>query len=116
MVIVLSWMVNVATRKWNAAPSSLQQLLPVDGTRQATATATLPMQPLLLDRKTQVMLFLAATDQMVGYDKMFYSINGSDELRLWVDDPNATPDDLDRQLANDLGDWEEASTPFHLYK
>ncbi|MEO1554475.1 MAG: DUF1343 domain-containing protein, partial [Pseudomonadota bacterium] len=42
-------------------------------------------------------------------------INGSDELRLWVDDPRATPEDLDRQLAKDLNAWKEASSPFHLY-
>ena len=42
-------------------------------------------------------------------------INGSDELRLWVDDPTATPDDLDRKLAADLSAWRETSTPFHLY-
>ncbi len=42
-------------------------------------------------------------------------INGSDELRLWVDDPSATPDDLDKQLATDLDAWRAASTPFHLY-
>lgn len=42
-------------------------------------------------------------------------INGSDELRLWVDDPSATPEDLDKQLKIDLDAWHEASTPFHLY-
>ncbi|NQY97454.1 MAG: DUF1343 domain-containing protein [Henriciella sp.] len=42
-------------------------------------------------------------------------INGSDELRLWVDDPDATPEDLDKQLKIDLDAWREASTPFHLY-
>lgn len=42
-------------------------------------------------------------------------INGSDELRLWVDDPSATPEDLDKQLKIDLDAWREASTPFHLY-
>ncbi|MEC7290226.1 MAG: DUF1343 domain-containing protein [Pseudomonadota bacterium] len=42
-------------------------------------------------------------------------INGSDELRLWVDDPSGTPDDLDKQLATDLDAWRAASTPFHLY-
>ncbi|MCR9270196.1 MAG: DUF1343 domain-containing protein [Hyphomonadaceae bacterium] len=42
-------------------------------------------------------------------------INGSDELRLWVDDPNATPDDLDRQLERDLSAWHDQSSAFHLY-
>lgn len=42
-------------------------------------------------------------------------INGSDELRLWVDDANATPDDLDRQLVKDLAAWRDVSTGFHLY-
>jgi len=42
-------------------------------------------------------------------------INGSDELRLWVDDATATPDDLDRQLTQDLAAWRDESTPFHLY-
>nr|WP_070958938.1 DUF1343 domain-containing protein [Hyphomonas sp. Mor2] len=43
-------------------------------------------------------------------------INGSDELRLWVDDRNATPEDLDRRLETDLNAWRESSTPFHLYQ
>ena len=42
-------------------------------------------------------------------------INGSDELRLWVDDAAATPDDLDRQLNKDLSAWREVSSQYHLY-
>lgn len=42
-------------------------------------------------------------------------INGSDELRLWVDDAAATPEDLDRQLHKDLSAWSEESEPFYLY-
>ncbi|MEO1306293.1 MAG: DUF1343 domain-containing protein [Pseudomonadota bacterium] len=42
-------------------------------------------------------------------------INGSDELRLWVDDATATPDDLERQLDQDLAAWREASAPHYLY-
>ncbi|MEM7329373.1 MAG: DUF1343 domain-containing protein [Pseudomonadota bacterium] len=43
-------------------------------------------------------------------------INGSDELRLWVDDTNASPSDLEDQLDKDLTAWREASMPFHLYR
>lgn len=43
-------------------------------------------------------------------------INGSDELRLWVDDPRASPEDLDQQLEKDLSAWRDASHPFHLYE
>jgi len=43
-------------------------------------------------------------------------INGSDELRLWVDDDDATPESLDRQLDRDLSAWREESTAFHLYR
>lgn len=43
-------------------------------------------------------------------------INGSDELRLWVDDASSTPEDLDRQLNIDLNAWREESSAFHLYK
>lgn len=43
-------------------------------------------------------------------------INGSDELRLWVDDASATPEDLDRQLDKDLNAWRDESTGHHLYK
>lgn len=42
-------------------------------------------------------------------------INGSDELRLWVDDLNATPEDLERQLNKDLDAWRDVSSAFHLY-
>ncbi|MCB0837584.1 MAG: chitobiase/beta-hexosaminidase C-terminal domain-containing protein [Bacteroidetes bacterium] len=46
-----------------------------------------PIKSLQADDQTmdiyspQVMLFLAATDQLVGYDQMYYSINGSEEKR-----------------------------------
>jgi uncharacterized protein YbbC (DUF1343 family) len=43
-------------------------------------------------------------------------INGSDELRLWVDDPAATADDLDHRLARDLAAWHDVSRNYHLYK
>jgi len=42
-------------------------------------------------------------------------INGSDELRLWVDDGTATPEDLERQLGKDLSAWKDESRAFHLY-
>ena len=43
-------------------------------------------------------------------------INGSDELRLWVDDAAATADDLDQRLARDLAAWHDVSRNYHLYK
>ncbi|MEM9571879.1 MAG: DUF1343 domain-containing protein [Pseudomonadota bacterium] len=43
-------------------------------------------------------------------------INGSDELRLWVDDATATAEDLDHKLTRDLNAWREASSGHHLYK
>ena len=42
-------------------------------------------------------------------------INGSDELRLWVDDPNATPADLEQKLNRDLSAWQDESSGFHRY-
>ena len=42
-------------------------------------------------------------------------INGSDELRLWVDDPNATPGDLEARLDQDLKAWRDVSRGYHLY-
>ena len=42
-------------------------------------------------------------------------INGSPLLREWVDDPAATPADLDRLSAADEAAWIEARKPFLLY-
>lgn len=42
-------------------------------------------------------------------------INGSDELRLWVDDAAATPEDLESQLSQDLGTWRSVSSAYHRY-
>jgi uncharacterized protein YbbC (DUF1343 family) len=42
-------------------------------------------------------------------------INGSPLLREWVDDPAATPDDLDRLASTDEESWRVASQPFRLY-
>ena len=42
-------------------------------------------------------------------------INGSEHLRLWVDDPNAEPADLDAQAAADEAAWSERRAPFLLY-
>ena len=42
-------------------------------------------------------------------------INGSDELRLWVDDATATPGDLQTALDKDLSAWAEVSRGYHLY-
>ncbi|MEO0606675.1 MAG: DUF1343 domain-containing protein [Pseudomonadota bacterium] len=42
-------------------------------------------------------------------------INGSDELRLWVDDAHATPGDLQITLDQDLEAWRETSRAYHLY-
>ena len=43
-------------------------------------------------------------------------INGSPLLREWVDDPTATPDQLDALTAIDEAAWLAATTPFHLYR
>ena len=42
-------------------------------------------------------------------------INGSPLLREWVDDPAATPADLDALTCPDEAAWEQASAPFKLY-
>lgn len=42
-------------------------------------------------------------------------INGSDELRLWVDDPKATTVDLDQRLEQDLSAWRAEAAPHLLY-
>jgi len=42
-------------------------------------------------------------------------INGSTLLREWVDDPAATPDDLDVLTTPDERDWEEQRKPYLLY-
>jgi hypothetical protein len=36
-------------------------------------------------------------------------INGGDGLRLWVDDDNATPADLEKQALTDERQWREES-------
>ncbi|MEW5782190.1 MAG: exo-beta-N-acetylmuramidase NamZ family protein [Pseudomonadota bacterium] len=42
-------------------------------------------------------------------------INGGPTLRAWVDDPAATPADLDALAAKDEAAWQEASTSYLLY-
>ncbi len=42
-------------------------------------------------------------------------INGSELLRQWVDDSNATPADLDRMAARDEAAWMEHIAPYRLY-
>jgi uncharacterized protein YbbC (DUF1343 family) len=42
-------------------------------------------------------------------------INGSPLLREWVDNPNATADDLDALTCPDEQEWEETRKPFLLY-
>ena len=43
-------------------------------------------------------------------------INGSDLLRQWVDDPAATPADLDQIAARDESAWEEQRNDILLYR
>ncbi len=43
-------------------------------------------------------------------------INGSDELRKWVDDSAASPEDLERVLTRDEKQWLAARSEFLLYK
>jgi hypothetical protein len=42
-------------------------------------------------------------------------INGSDLLRRWVDDPAATPADLDALAASDEAAWRDEREPLLLY-
>ena len=42
-------------------------------------------------------------------------INGSELLREWVDDPTATPADLDHLATHDESAWKEARQPYLLY-
>ena len=42
-------------------------------------------------------------------------INGSPLLREWVDDPDATPDDLDAKALPDEREWEQQSARYRLY-
>ena len=50
------------------------------------------------------------------FDKLAIDvINGSPLLREWVDDANATPDDLDALTIPDEQAWEEARRPFLRY-
>jgi len=42
-------------------------------------------------------------------------INGSELLRQWVDDSNATPNDLDRMAARDEAAWMDHIAPYRLY-
>ena len=46
----------------------------------------------------------------------FDLLNGSDLLRHWVDDPSATPADLDALAAADEQSWSEERDPFLLYR
>jgi uncharacterized protein YbbC (DUF1343 family) len=43
-------------------------------------------------------------------------INGSELLREWVDDPSATPGDLDKLAARDEAAWEEQRADILLYR
>jgi uncharacterized protein YbbC (DUF1343 family) len=43
-------------------------------------------------------------------------INGGPALREWVDNPAATPADLDRAASRDEAAWREISRPYHLYR
>jgi uncharacterized protein YbbC (DUF1343 family) len=43
-------------------------------------------------------------------------INGSELLRQWVDDPAATPDDLDKLAARDEAEWAEERADILLYR
>jgi uncharacterized protein YbbC (DUF1343 family) len=50
------------------------------------------------------------------FDKLAIDvINGSALLREWVDDPNASPADLDTLTVPDERDWEEQRSPYLLY-
>jgi uncharacterized protein YbbC (DUF1343 family) len=50
------------------------------------------------------------------FDKLAIDvINGSALLREWVDDPNASPADLDTLTVPDERDWEEQRRPYLLY-
>jgi uncharacterized protein YbbC (DUF1343 family) len=50
------------------------------------------------------------------FDKLAIDvINGSPLLREWVDDPNATPADLNGLALVDERDWEEQRIPYLLY-
>ena len=50
------------------------------------------------------------------FDKLAIDvINGSPLLREWVDDPNATPTDLDAITTLDERDWAEQRKPYLLY-
>jgi uncharacterized protein YbbC (DUF1343 family) len=50
------------------------------------------------------------------FDKLAIDvINGSPLLREWVDDPNATPTDLDAITALDERDWAEQRKPYLVY-
>jgi hypothetical protein len=50
------------------------------------------------------------------FDKLAIDvINGSTLLRDWVDDPEATPADLDALTIPDERAWEEERKPFLLY-
>jgi uncharacterized protein YbbC (DUF1343 family) len=43
-------------------------------------------------------------------------INGSEVLREWVDDPSATPADLDKLATRDEAEWEERRADLLLYR
>jgi uncharacterized protein YbbC (DUF1343 family) len=50
------------------------------------------------------------------FDKLAIDvINGSSLLREWVDDPSATPDDLDALATPDERDWEEQRKAYLRY-
>jgi uncharacterized protein YbbC (DUF1343 family) len=46
----------------------------------------------------------------------FDLLNGSDRLRLWIDDPSATPADLERLAAADEESWHEERESVLLYR
>lgn len=50
------------------------------------------------------------------YDRLAIDlINGGEQLRLWVDDPAATPADLDSLAAADERDWRDERSDFLIY-
>ena len=50
------------------------------------------------------------------YDRLAIDlINGGEQLRLWVDDPAATPADLDSLAVADEGEWRDERSDFLIY-
>jgi uncharacterized protein YbbC (DUF1343 family) len=50
-------------------------------------------------------------------DKLaFHVINGGPKLKDWIEDPKATPNDLDKALKADEASWAKETKKFRLYK